>query len=304
MNFIEFLREKKVPVKTGQTILEASLASGIPHYHSCGGQAKCSTCRVLIIEGSENLSGRNSKEKTLVERMNLPDSVRLACQTKYKGGDVKLHRIIRDQSDVGLYKGQSNENIGEEKQLVLMFLDIKNFTPFSANFLPFDVIHILRKMFFLFQINIDMHGGKIIDTAGDGLYAVFGLNSDIKDAAFSALAASESIIHDTESFNKDYLHPHFHHVLDVGIGLHTGKVIVGNLTVENEEHMTVMGYAVNVASRIQSATRKMNNNFLVSEEFAKLLPLFRYQSKGRLLRAKGVEEKIRIYTLGRPFNEN
>ena len=79
---IEFVGEKSLPINTGQTILEASLDAGIPHFHACGGKGKCSTCRIMVLEGEENLSRPNKKEAKLRDAIKLATSIRLACQTQ------------------------------------------------------------------------------------------------------------------------------------------------------------------------------------------------------------------------------
>jgi adenylate cyclase len=298
---VDFLKEKEINILNGQSILSASLESGIPHYHECGGNAKCSTCRILIVEGSEHLSQRNEKEIALVEKLRLPDEIRLACQTTVNGGPVRVRRIIRDKSDIKLLVGQRDDKVGREKILVLMFLDIRNFTPFAGAHLPFDVIHVLKKMFFIFQFNIDKYGGKIIDTTGDGLYAVFGISGTLQEAARAAVIASENIISDVKELNKNYLSVHFSCSLEIGIGLHAGKVIIGNLTIDKTNRLTVMGYPVNVASRIQAATRELNNNFLISEKVAHLLPELSSGIPSQVIHVKGVTDELKVYCLGSAF---
>jgi adenylate cyclase len=58
---VEFAEEKIVEIRKDQSILDASLSAGIPHFHACGGNAKCSTCRVLIIEGNDRLTPPTQK---------------------------------------------------------------------------------------------------------------------------------------------------------------------------------------------------------------------------------------------------
>ena len=141
---IEFVNEGKLFVPQGQTILAACIASHIPLFHACGGKAKCSTCRVLIIEGMENLLPPNSKEERLQQLMNFPPTVRLGCQTQVSGSPVKVKRMIRDETDVQLYVGEeagySTEQMGEEKELILFFLDIRSFTQFVESHLAFDIV--------------------------------------------------------------------------------------------------------------------------------------------------------------------
>jgi adenylate cyclase len=265
---VEFLGEKLVPISEGETILHASLKAGIPHYHACGGNAKCSTCRVLILGGMENLSEINEKERALRKRILLPKNVRLACQTYITGEPVLLKRIIRDRTDVHLYVHKIDEEetqkIGEEKELALFFLDIRNFTPLMETSLPFDVIHIISRLYLLFEKVIKSFKGEIIETAGDGLYAVFGFDTTLQDAATNAFHAATNVFKELRNFNKDYLAPYFSHSVEVGIGIHAGKVIMGSIEINKTNQLKVMGLPVNIASRLQSATRELNNNFIVS----------------------------------------
>src|SRR5258706_13430095 len=102
---VEFSSDRNIRIQQGQSLLEASLAAGVPHFHVCGGNARCSTCRVLILEGKGALSSPNEKENSLKNQMHFSDDIRLACQTYVKGNGVRLTRVIRDESDIDLYVG-------------------------------------------------------------------------------------------------------------------------------------------------------------------------------------------------------
>ncbi|MCW3111239.1 MAG: adenylate/guanylate cyclase, partial [Segetibacter sp.] len=88
-HLVEFPKEGCLSISKDETILNAAIAAGIPLFHVCGGKAKCSTCRVLVIEGAEWLTPPNGKEKLLNDQMHFPRNVRLACQTQVTGGPVK-----------------------------------------------------------------------------------------------------------------------------------------------------------------------------------------------------------------------
>ena len=195
---IELINEKSFEITGDQTILQASLEAGIPHYHACGGKARCSTCRIIVQEGGENLSPPNKAELKLREQKKFPDNVRLACQTKVTASDVKIQRIIKDEADLDLYVyGKSSENIqtvGDEKSMALFFLDIRDFTPFIEKHLPFDVIHIIRRLNILFNEVIAQHKGKIIEYSGDGVFAVFGFDEPVNEAVNHAYEAGRQIL--------------------------------------------------------------------------------------------------------------
>jgi adenylate cyclase len=302
---VEFVQERHVELSEGQSLLEASLAAGIPHYHACGGNARCSTCRVLITEGADRLTPPNECEKTLGEKMKFPPNVRLACQTYVTAGPVRVHRIIRDKTDIDLYvgptAGEATQALGEERELALFFVDIRNFTPFIESHLPFDVIHIVRRLFAIFRGAIEANHGRVIETAGDGLYAVLGFERHLTEAAQSAVRAGLAIIDQVATFNETYLQTHFKHRLDVGMGLHAGKVICRNIGIGVNNGLTVMGYPVNVAARLQAATKELNNSFIVSEDVFRLLmepPLGIQRTSVHL---KGVEGRVHVYLMGKPY---
>ena len=196
---------------------------------------------------------------------------------------------------------EETHKVGEEKELALFFLDIRNFTPFMEASLPFDVIHIIRRLFMLFQKAIKAHNGEIIETAGDGLYAAFGFDTTIKQAAGSAYNASVLILQELKRFNDQYLQPFFFHTLNVGIGIHEGKVITGSIVINKRSQLTVMGLPVNIAARLQAATRVLNNNFIASSYCYSLIqnkpafPILR-------ISLKGITEDQQIYLLGTSFD--
>ncbi len=302
--WIEFIGDRSVKIGEGETILNASLSAGIPHYHACGGNARCSTCRILVVEGQEFLTPCNEKEQELRKTIYFPSNIRLACQTYVTGSSVRVHRIIRDETDIHLYIDEDTEtdvrNIGEEKELALFFLDIRDFTPFVESNLAFDVIHVVRRLFGLFRKGIEMYGGRIIETAGDGLYAVFGLTESIPQAAGNAYQAGMEILTDLEKFNEQYLEKNFNHRFEVGIGLHEGPVIVGNIGIGVNNNLTAMGLPVNIASRLQAATKQLNNSFVVSDDVYRWLtgpP----PGTPRQIELKGLKEDFSVHLMGKAY---
>src|SRR5580698_5723537 len=105
------------------TLLEASLAAGIPHVHACGGNARCSTCRVMVHDGLENLSPRNAAEQTLALRKGLGETIRLACQTRAKG-DCRVRRLVIDDQDAdAVIAASSTRASGRELKMAILFTD-------------------------------------------------------------------------------------------------------------------------------------------------------------------------------------
>ncbi|WP_062543302.1 adenylate/guanylate cyclase domain-containing protein [Rufibacter tibetensis] len=302
---IDFKGEKVIQATEQQTILDAALAAGIPHYHACGGKGECTTCRVLVLEGKEQLSELTSYERSIIAALGLPDNMRLACQSKVRGDGVKVHRLIKDDTDHYIFTNGDEEGItevmGVRRKLALFFIDIRNFTPFIESHLPFDVIHIMRRIFTLLRNAIEQYEGRIIDTAGDGLYAVFGLEARIRSAAESAVLAGLKILEDVKIFNNTYMRPYFSHSFEVGIGVHVGKVIYGNVGIGLNNNLTVMGYPVNIAARLQAATKEVNNSFVISEQAYALLRNPPYAAGSAHLNLKGVTRAFEVKLIGKPY---
>ena len=302
---IEMINEKIFEIAKNQTILQASLEANIPHYHACGGNAKCSTCRVIVHEGEENLSPQNEAELALRNKKQFADNVRLACQTKVVNGIVKLQRIIKDEADLDLYvygdSVDATQSIGSEQELALFFLDIRNFTPFIEEHLPFDVIHIIRRLMKLFSDIINLHDGRVVEYEGDGLYAIFGLEDKITTAITNAEKAGQTIIKQVKKLNVDYIEEFFDSKIEIGIGLHAGKVIVGVKGVDDKTSLTAMGFPVNVASRLETATKELNNNFIISDYAYNYLKWDDQDAVKKQILLKGVREPFNVRLIGQPF---
>jgi len=305
---IDFINEKIIGIEDEQTILEASLAAGIQHYHVCGGRAKCSTCRVIVHEGENHLTEQNRSELKLRKRKNFPDNVRLACQTKISQGNVKLQRIIKDSTDLNLYvygnSVDARQGIGEEKELALMFVDIRNFTPFIEQHLPFDVIHLIRRLNFLFNEVVEAGKGKIIEFLGDGFYAVFGLDDELENAVRNSVETGHKILKELKQLNTSYISKYFDVEIEVGIGVHFGKVILGEKGIGETQILTAMGFPVNVAARLETATKELNNNFIISDNVYKMLDGETSPAVQKQIKLKGITEPLCVRLIGEEYSFN
>ena len=101
-----------IPKTAGRSVLELALENNIPMANLCKGNARCSTCRVVLLEGEP--PPRNEKEEILAKKLGLPDQVRLSCQLEATC-DMKLRRVIHDQLDQKLL---NQSNTAEERTLV------------------------------------------------------------------------------------------------------------------------------------------------------------------------------------------
>src|SRR3954466_473900 len=101
-----------------QTILHISQRHRLPHMSECGGQARCTTCRVRCLDGLANLSERTDAERTIAEARGWDPFTRLACQTRVNG-DVIVERLIRSPADATRMRAEeSGVQRGREVALV------------------------------------------------------------------------------------------------------------------------------------------------------------------------------------------
>ena len=93
--------QRIVECRPGETILSAALRAGISFTHACGGRARCSTCRVVIVEGWQACADRNPREQTIADQLSFGPTFRLACQTVLHG-DATIRRLVLDEHDAEL----------------------------------------------------------------------------------------------------------------------------------------------------------------------------------------------------------
>ncbi len=266
--YIEYQSDnKQVEVKKNKTILETSLQAGIPHAHACGGHARCSTCRVLVLNGLAHCEPRNASEQRLADRLHFSPEIRLACQTCISG-DIKVRRLVLDAEDIELTSqiraGAISGSVGKEKKVVILFSDIRGFTTFSEKNLPYDVVHILNRYFHEMGAVISNNGGYIDNYIGDGIMALFGVD-DAPDAPFRAVKAGLEMLEALETLNP-YVESVYKTQLNIGIGIHYGEAVVGTIGAADKKKETAIGDAVNLASRIESANKTVGTRLLISEE--------------------------------------
>ncbi|HJQ69898.1 MAG TPA: adenylate/guanylate cyclase domain-containing protein [Blastocatellia bacterium] len=253
--------DKRVDAETGETLLHASLRASIAHAHACGGNARCSTCRVLIVDGLEHCAPPNDKEAVLAERLHFSPDIRLACQTTVSG-DVALRRLVLDAEDLEIV-GSSPRSVGEEKEVAILFADIRGFTTFAETLPAYDVVHVLNRYFHQVGQAIKLNGGCIDNYMGDGLMALFGVE-DSRDATLQAIRAGLDMLEAVARL-RPYLQNICTRSFHIGIGVHYGEVVVGAIGHDETKRVTAIGDAVNLASRIESVNKQAGTEFLISE---------------------------------------
>ncbi|AYL95651.1 adenylate/guanylate cyclase domain-containing protein [Mucilaginibacter celer] len=194
-----------------------------------------------------------------------------------------------------------NTAADEEKELAILFLDIRNFTGLMESQPGQVVINVVRRLFTAFNQIIKNFQGKVVEIAGDNLYAVFGLQTGIREAANNAYQATKAMFQTINMFNEAYAEPFYGGPLEIGVGMHTGKVLVGEFGLDGASNLSVMGLPVNIAARLQAKTKELNNDLLISEEAYLLLDTADTDFSHQTINLQGISHGQQIRLAGKPY---
>lgn len=214
--------------------------------------------------------------------------------------DTLTRYVTRQVVDLILENPDNIVLDGEEREATLFFSDIRGFTSLSEQMRPTDVVYMLREYFTLMVDAVFEHQGTIDKFIGDALMAIFGAPTPQPDhadlAVFTALRMLELLQEFNAQRQQQQLSP-----IEIGIGIHTGNVVVGNIGSEQRLEYTAIGDAVNLASRLEGINKMYGTRVIISE-------MTLQQTERPLLcrnvdrvRVKGRQEPVKIYeVLGEP----
>lgn len=247
-----------VSAPKGLTLLEMSRLRGVPHASLCGGRGRCTTCRVVIEEGADGLAPPSAAEAASLAAVNAGPGTRLACQVKPEA-PMKIFRVYMPD---GRRKSRAHARQGEEKELALLFLDMRGFTARTTGQLPYDVVFLLNRFFDAIVPPINAAGGTVDKYLGDGFLAVFE-TADAESSARAALRAIEGISQALAQFNEK-LSAEGQPPVAIGIGAHLGNVVLGEIGAAGQAPRTLIGDTVNTASRLEGVTKEHKVQAFVS----------------------------------------
>ncbi len=256
----------RVGVPQGSTILEASQLRRVPHAHVCGGRGRCSTCRVKVIRGLEHLPPPTPAEARVLARIHAGPDVRLACQSR-PTGDLEVLPLLPASATPRDARPRPGYLQGQEREIVVLFADLRGFTSLAEHKLPYDVVFLLNRYFRGMATAVESAGGQIDKFIGDGVMALFGLESDRATACRQALQAARAMALELVEMNRQ-LAQDLPTPLRLGIGLHFGPAIVGEMGAGKVVSITAIGDTVNTASRLETLTKDLQAELVISEAVA------------------------------------
>jgi len=292
---IMYPQAREVQVPRGFSVLEASRFAGIPHASVCGGRGRCSTCRIRITQGFFRQPLPSAAEQKVLQRIGAPPNVRLACQLRPTGA-IAVAPLLPANAQARDGFGQPAYLAGQERTIAVLFADLRTFTGIAEHKLPYDLVFLLNSYFETVGECITGAGGMVDKFIGDGVMALFGVEAGPQEGCRQALVAARGMVEQvsrlSESLADEIAQP-----LKIGIGIHCGPAVVGRMGYGTTVHVTAIGDAVNVASRLQDSTKEYNCQLVISEEVAKQSGLNTIEFTGHELTVRNRKEALIIFVV-------
>lgn len=182
---------------------------------------------------------------------------------------------------------------GQIKELSILFSDIRNFTTISERLGPQDTVAMLNDYFSTMVDTVFHHGGILDKFIGDAMLAVFGAPFSTGEDADRAVATAINMMKMLKQFNAERMLKN-QQTISIGIGIATDNVLVGNIGSMKRMDYTVIGDGVNLASRLESATKFYHADILISEKTYEQLK-YRYLAREvDLIRVKGKMNPVKV----------
>lgn len=207
-----------------------------------------------------------AQERLVLARVSAPPNVRLACQIRPRADLAVTPLLPASVGPVAAY-GWPAHTHGQEQEIVIMFADLRNFTAFTEHRLPYDVVFVLNRYFAAIGHAIERASGRVDKFIGDGVMALFGIDAGPANGARAALAAARALGEVMGELNMALRHD-LDRPLRIGIGIHVGSAIIGEMGYARATSLTAIGDAVNAASRIEALTKEYGAELVVSEQVA------------------------------------
>ena len=205
-------------------------------------------------------------------------------------GRYVAHELVEEIEQRGITMG------GKTIEGSVLFADIRDFTALSETMAAHDIVELLNHYFSAIEPVIESEGGWINKFGGDSLLAVFGVPVLQEDHIERAVRASLKMRSALAEFN-DRQKTNGRHHLDIGIGIHSGEMVAGNVGSPQRMEYTVIGDVVNMASRIEELNKRWSTDILISDAVMEAVG-DRYEVKPMpKVKVHGKSQPIQVYAL-------
>lgn len=289
---------KMAELKPDATLLESIRAAGIPHASVCGGQGRCSTCRVRVGKGLDGLSPPSAQELKVLSRVTESPSVRLACQLK-PTEDIEIAGLVRPDAGPNQAAQRTGYRQGQEMNVAFLFVDLRGSTKLSEERLPFDVVFILNLFFAELAEALEETNGHYAQFNGDGLLAIYGLTSGPEQGCVEAIEGAKAMFRRLETLNER-LKDELSDELKIGVGIHAGEAIVGSMGPPTSPIVSALGDNVNIAARLESQTKDFGVPMVISATVAERSKTPMDAAQRHSIQVKGRDKEVVVYAINHP----
>ena len=212
----------------------------------------------------------------------------------FKVNSALVRYTSPDIADYALTTAEGQKSGGQTKNVTILMSDLRGFTALSSKLNAEELIKVLNRYFEAMVACIQKYHGTVIEFLGDGIFTVFGAPKDLEDHASCAVNCAvemQKAMPAVNEWNKANGYPE----LQMGIGINTGNVVVGNIGSEKKMKYGCMGSAVNITGRLESLT--VGGQIFITENTARrLTEKLTVITEGSFL-PKGAPEELRYYEI-------
>ena len=273
--------QREVSVPRGWTVLEASRSFGIAHQSMCGGRARCSTCRVRVLEGLAHCPEPNDDERQLLERIAAPEGVRLACQLR-PTGNIAIKPLLEVERPWWRDAPQERPSVDRELAVLTCRLRLPLTTPASpldvtseaasdatlarsAAHSAHDEIYAVDRFHAIVRSAIMASGGVRCRFGADHWMCAFGADGGaLRLSCAQALQAARQI--EAEGLALIVrLRAELDFHADFSLALHAGHAVVGTLAADEERVLSAVGATLREAEALQAIATQRGARFVISQ---------------------------------------
>jgi adenylate cyclase len=254
---------RSVRVPRGWTVLEASRAFRIPHASMCGGKARCSTCRIRVIEGSVACPSPHLNEFKTLQQIRAGSDVRLACQLRPKGDVTVIPLVVGERVHASVRGMQYSDN----RDVVVLLCNFSNRSALSERQMPQDALYIQGTYLTNVCEVIQTASGVVISVQPDSILALFGLHHGLKQAALLSLQAAADIGRTIKDINQKLVRS-WSAGIDFAVTAHAGHAAVREIDSGPYPVVIAVGEAIEITNDLHRATAQLGADarpFTISE---------------------------------------
>lgn len=197
-------------------------------------------------------------------------------------------------ADYALNTEEGGKQGGQDREVTVLMSDLRGFTALSMQLSSTELVTMLNHYFEAMSDVIAQHGGTIIEFLGDGIFVVFGAPKDMPDHASAAVRCAigmQNRMAEVNAWNREHGYP----IMEMGIGISSGRVVVGNIGSEKKMKYGCMGAAVNLAGRLE--TFCIGGQIFIAQNTREMISEDLAIADEKSFMPKGGQEELKIYQI-------